>query len=94
MLCAEALTGFGPTQKKTVAKRQVNQAIDQTAERLGNTRAVCRKSYIHPAILDAYLDGRLFETRDPVDVAGLNAEEQSVLAFLQGLEADVNRHEA
>ena len=50
----------------------VNAAIDQVAERLNNTRAVCRKYYIHPAILDAYADGRLavqpldFSTGAPV----------------------------
>ena len=32
------------------------------AKRLGNTKAVCRKCYIHPAILDAYLDGSMMET--------------------------------
>ena len=89
VLCAQALTDVGPTEKKTVAKRQVNQAIDQTAARLGNTRAVCRKSYIHPAILEAYLEGRLFETREVVEVGGLTLEERAVLAFLQGLEKEV-----
>lgn len=89
VLCAQALTDVGPTEKKTVAKRQVNQAIDQTAARLGNTRAVCRKSYIHPAILEAYLEGRLFETREVAEVGGLTLEERAVLAFLQGLEKEV-----
>ena len=35
------------------------QAVKSVAERLGNTPAICRKSYIHPAILDSYLDGTL-----------------------------------
>lgn len=41
------------------ADRRVLEAIDVAAERLGNTRAVCRASYVHPAILDAFEDGRL-----------------------------------
>lgn len=41
------------------AKRNVVEAIRRTAGRLGNTPAVCRSSYVHPVIVDAYLDGRL-----------------------------------
>jgi DNA topoisomerase I len=41
------------------AAKNVVQAIDAVAGLLGNTRAVCRKSYIHPAIIDAYVDGRM-----------------------------------
>jgi DNA topoisomerase-1 len=36
----------------------INRAVEAVATRLGNTKAVCRKSYIHPAILDAYLAGK------------------------------------
>jgi DNA topoisomerase-1 len=41
------------------AKRNIKKAIETVAERLGNTVAVCRKSYIHPAVLDAYADRSL-----------------------------------
>jgi len=44
---------------KADGKRSIVRAIEQVARELGNTRAVCRKSYIHPAILDSYLDGTL-----------------------------------
>ena len=37
----------------------LNAAIDQVADHLGNTRSVCRNSYVHPAVVDAYLDGSL-----------------------------------
>ena len=43
----------------TAGKRTVAKAIDQVAHRLGNTRAVCRKSYVHPVVIDAYLDGTI-----------------------------------
>ena len=42
------------------------QAIESVAERLGNTKAVCRKCYIHPAILDAYMDGVTIRSGKPV----------------------------
>jgi DNA topoisomerase-1 len=43
----------------TAGKKAVVRAIDEVAERLGNTRAVCRKCYVHPAVIDAYLDGTI-----------------------------------
>lgn len=42
-------------EDKTDAKRRVNEALRRASERLGNTPAVCRKAYVHPAILDTYL---------------------------------------
>ncbi len=42
---------------ETQAKRNVVQAIKQVAERLGNTPSVCRKCYVHPAVLERYLSG-------------------------------------
>jgi DNA topoisomerase I len=41
----------------------INQAIDYAASLLGNTRSVCRSSYVHPAIVEAYSDGRLARMR-------------------------------
>jgi DNA topoisomerase-1 len=60
----------------------------RTAKRLGNT-AVCRKSYIHPAILDAYSGGRLisaledFENKTRHHTRGLLAEELLLVQFLK-----------
>jgi DNA topoisomerase-1 len=51
VLAAEALHKSG--------KGGLTQAIEQVARQLGNTKAVCRKCYIHPAVIDAYLDGSL-----------------------------------
>jgi DNA topoisomerase-1 len=48
------------------------RAIDEVARRLGNTRAVCRKSYVHPAVIDAFLAGsmvRVLGTRAAADAA-------------------------
>ena len=62
-------------------------AIDEVAAALGNTRAVCRKYYIHPAIMDAYLDGTLtqwFTGPSPRPTrTGLSSEEAAVLRLLK-----------
>lgn len=57
ILAAVALRTVGPAPTKQEATRNINRAIDAVAERLGNTRTVCRKYYVHPALLHAYLQG-------------------------------------
>jgi DNA topoisomerase-1 len=57
--CCELLLREPPAQSESDGKRRVNAVIKIVAARLGNTVAVCRKAYIHPAILAAYLDGSL-----------------------------------
>lgn len=59
VLACTALRELEAFESEAQAKRNVVQAIDLVAERLGNTRAVCRKCYIHPVILDCYLSGTL-----------------------------------
>jgi DNA topoisomerase-1 len=61
VLCAKALRQIGPFQSKTEAKRNLLRAIERVAEHLGNTKAVCRRSYIHPAIMALYMDGYLLK---------------------------------
>ena len=61
-LAAEALKEFEDFDTEAAAKRNVTKAIESVAERLGNTKAVCRKCYVHPAIVDAYMDRSLLET--------------------------------
>jgi DNA topoisomerase-1 len=56
-LAAEALAEFEAFDSDTAAKKNVVAAIERVAARLGNTTAVCRKCYVHPAVIDAYLDG-------------------------------------
>jgi DNA topoisomerase-1 len=70
------------------AKRNVVAAVREVADRLGNTVAVCRKCYIHPAVLDAYAAGRLSRMRLTVSAeinltVELRPEETAVLALLQ-----------
>jgi DNA topoisomerase-1 len=54
---AKALGQFGSFGSRAEANRNIVAAIKSAAQRLGNTAAVCRKCYVHPAILEAYLDG-------------------------------------
>lgn len=55
---ARALAELGVADTKTETKRRIVQAIRTVAERLGNTVSVCRKSYIHPAVIRAFELGR------------------------------------
>lgn len=59
VLAAAALRELEGFESETEAKRNVIAAIDRVARRLGNTRAVCRRSYVHPAVLDSYVAGSL-----------------------------------
>src|SRR2546427_5400622 len=54
VLAAVALRGVKGFESEAEAKRNVVAAIDKVARRLGNTRAVARRSYVHPAVIDAY----------------------------------------
>jgi DNA topoisomerase I len=59
VLAAGALRELAEFESEAEAKRNVVAAIDQVARRLGHTRAVCRRSYVHPAVVDTYLEGEL-----------------------------------
>jgi DNA topoisomerase I len=59
LLAYRALRALRPEDHGPAARRNVVQAMRITAERLGNTPAVARGSYVHPAVLDAYMDGGL-----------------------------------
>jgi DNA topoisomerase-1 len=93
MLAARALRDIGPATSEREARRNVNKALDQVARRLGNTRAVCRKYYVHPAILETYMSGVVAppppeslpgpEVKRERPSAALRREEVVVLQFLQ-----------
>jgi DNA topoisomerase-1 len=59
VLAAAALRGLEGFESESEAKRNVVAAIDRVARRLGNTRAVARRSYVHPAVVESYMDGSL-----------------------------------
>lgn len=87
---AMALHDLGDYQTMAQAKRNVRRAIEQVAAQLRNTPAVCRKCYVHPAILNAYLDHKLLPVLDRAARNGrrpgahaLNRAEAAVLALLE-----------
>ncbi|RON24371.1 DNA topoisomerase [Pseudomonas brassicacearum] len=65
------------------AKRHVVEMVKNVARQLGNTPAVCRKCYIHPAVLDAFMLGALAELPRPRLRKGLRAEEVGMAMFLE-----------
>ena len=89
MLAARALRDVGPAATQREAKTNIVKVIDQVATRLGNTRAVCRKYYVHPAILEKYLNGQVIPPsapsstpRKPHRSAELRADEEAVLRLI------------
>ncbi|WP_418317623.1 DNA topoisomerase IB [Piscinibacter sakaiensis] len=90
VMAALALQEFERFDSEAAAKKNLRDAIERVAARLGNTPTICRKCYVHPEILSAYADGELLlEMRDEVraelrdDLPQLSPEEAAVLSLLQ-----------
>ncbi len=92
VIAARVLIELGPGETQTQRKKNVVVAIDRTSALLHNTRAVCRRHYVHPEVVEAYLAGTLLEqleaARAGLDDAaagaeGLEPDELAVLAFLR-----------
>jgi DNA topoisomerase-1 len=89
---ASELQRLGPVELEIEARKNVGAAIKATAQSLGNTTAVCRKSYIHPAIIAAYLDGSLIPKLNEWkgktgsnSLCRLQPKEAAVLRFLKSV---------
>jgi DNA topoisomerase-1 len=87
---AEHAQRHGFPETKTDEKRSVNAAMRRVAQQLGNTPAVCRASYVSPAVIDQYLEGRTIADFRPRHLRvvgarelGLDAEEQALLSLLR-----------
>src|SRR3989449_6595925 len=87
VLAAIALNAQGEFETKKQAKANVKTAVCAVAQLLGNTPAICRKCYVHPAIVEAYLSGRqiagLGQVIKTPDNINLRAVEAAVLKFLR-----------
>jgi DNA topoisomerase-1 len=90
VLATLALQEFEQFDSDAQAKRNIVRAVERVAERLGNTPAVSRKSYIHPAVIDAYLEGTMLDTlRSRTEqelrheLPNLSPEEAAVMVLLQ-----------
>ncbi|MDB6137273.1 MAG: topoisomerase [Verrucomicrobiaceae bacterium] len=85
VLAAVALGELGIAAAQTEAKKNIVMAIEAAAMKLGNTPTVCRKCYVHPEVIQAYLDGTTIATLEREVKAArrvLKAEETAVLALL------------
>jgi DNA topoisomerase I len=87
---AERASRDGFPETKTDTTRSVSAAMRRVAAELGNTPAVCRASYVSPAVIDQYLEGRTLEDFRPPHLRvvgardiGLDAEEQALLSLLR-----------
>jgi DNA topoisomerase-1 len=89
LLAAIKLAELGPAETETEKKKKMVKAVKQVAEELGNTPAVCRSSYIHPAILAAYEKGITLDEflprngRSIKKVARLEPEEKALIRFFK-----------
>jgi DNA topoisomerase-1 len=87
LMAVAALTEAGAWSTQRQAKSNVLRAIDQVAEQLNNTRAVCRKYYVHPAVLETYMSGTMLEHLQSETKGGgkddLDAEEAAVVRLLR-----------
>ena len=84
--CAIELEAAGPVETQALAKQAVLAALGVTAKMLGNTPAVCRKAYVHPVVVEHYLDEHrldLPKIRASRKKFGLELDERRVLAFLE-----------
>ena len=85
---------LGPGENERTAKATILKAVDRVAEQLNNTRSVCRKYYVHPAVFENYTAGVLLETLAKGNGTGgskgstggserLKEEEQALVRLLQ-----------
>jgi DNA topoisomerase-1 len=89
-LAALALQELAEFDTEATRKKAIVRAVEQVAKHLGNTPAICRRCYIHPAIFEGYLDGTLIDSLQQQtrayltqNIEGMSPEEAAVTAFLQ-----------
>lgn len=100
VLAASELAAFDPAETVAASNKDIVTAIDAVAKQLGNTRAICRSCYVHPDILEAYLEQNVVSSKErielkpgasPFGASELSAYEQDVLTFLKQREKAVRK---
>ncbi|MES2874215.1 MAG: DNA topoisomerase IB [Bacteroidota bacterium] len=93
------LAEFEYPENLTLRKKIIIEAIDQVAAKLGNTRAICKKSYVFPALLEEYENGslqpylkKLSKSTDFTGEKGLNHDEKVLLSFLKAQKKKKSRN--
>jgi DNA topoisomerase-1 len=91
VLAALALQEFEEIDTQAAQKKNIKAAIERVSARLGNTPTICRKCYVHPEVLNAYVEGDLvLQVKEQAEealreeIAQLKPEEAAVLAMLEG----------
>src|SRR6266576_64440 len=89
-LAAEALRQFEGVGSENKRKKAIVRAVEKVARHLGNTPTICRRCYIHPAVLEGYFEGTMLQTLADntrkylaANIEGMSAEEAAVAAFLR-----------
>ena len=85
------LTRYGLPASAAERTRTINRALRAAAQALGNTLAVCRKSYVHPGVVGAYVDDALPPRRMKLRVRGLRTAERRTLSLLRKLREPARR---
>ena len=95
VLAAIALNAVGGFETKKQAKDNIKNAIGAVAKLIGNTPSICRKCYVHPAVLESYLDGNFIAGLNPKNeenyrnsvpagrIVDLRSGERAILKFLR-----------
>lgn len=98
VLAAQELETLVEYESAAEAKRNVVYAIETVARRLGNTRTICQKCYVHPSLINTYLDGRMSRMLNAASTANgrrslprLHRQETKVLEFLNRLLKEESR---
>jgi DNA topoisomerase-1 len=86
----QAFRSIGEAISQTEKKRNIVSVFDAVSKKLGNTRAVCKKYYVHPALIKLYEEDKLVkylkeldQIEEPDDVAGLTVEERVLMKILR-----------
>jgi DNA topoisomerase-1 len=95
VLAAMALNHLGPSATKKEARATIKNAVTAVSKLLGNTPAICRKCYVHPAVFETYLSGESIEglkqkTAEALDTESIDLEagEKAILKFLRNRMAE------
>lgn len=93
LLASAALKECEACDSETQAKKNIVQAVKSVAAQLRNTPAVCRKCYVHPAILESYLDGTLLKEKTSRSARNGGSSESALRAEESGLLDLLKRHQ-
>ncbi|GGH64704.1 DNA topoisomerase-1 [Filimonas zeae] len=92
LLALHTLCAAGEALTETEGKRAVNTMLDEVSKKLGNTRTVCKKYYVHPGLIQLYQDKKLQrylkeldDLEEPDETAGLTGEEEVLMKVLKAI---------